>query len=177
VTTSVIEVMDTAVKIGLGGVITLLGTYAVTKLNHNHEHSKEIKKRHYDTLESVGGNIEEVTHISLRYWALIIEWVRNHHQGMELTDKRQAELDKTKIDLFDQFKSLTVAESKLLLLGLKEPSALLRDYGEFLVEMRRSYYDGNSSLTEENMNCVRNELLKKRQLLFNSLSNAYKKDL
>ena len=169
--------MDTAVKIGLGSLLTLIGTLVVTKLNHNHDHAKERSKRYFDTLEKVGENIEEITHVSLRYWALVIEWVRNNDQGMTLTDKRKEELEKSKRDLFDQFKNLTVAESKLILLGLQEPSQLLRDYGEFLKEMRRKYYDGKQSLTEEQMELVRAKLLSKRLALFESLSAAYNENL
>ncbi|GAB3536204.1 hypothetical protein [Photobacterium alginatilyticum] len=175
--TTAIEVIDTAVKIGLGGLITLLGTIAVTKLNHGHENKKETNKRFYDALESVGANIEEMTHVSLRYWALIIEWARNNQQGFGLTEKRQEELERTKIDMFDQFKNLTVAESKLLLLDLDEPATLLREYGEFLKDLRRKYYDGKASLTEEDMELVREQLLVKREVLFKSLSESYKKGL
>ncbi len=171
--TTTIEVVDTAVKIGLGGLITLIGTLVVTKLNHNHERAKERNKRYFDALEDVGANIEEITHVALRYWALVIEWVRNNKLEMDLTEKRKKELEKTKNDLFDQFKNLTVAESKLLLLDLREPSDLIRDYGEFLKEMRRNYYDGKQSLTEEKMESVRETLLNKRQALFESLSGLY----
>lgn len=175
--TTTIEVIDTAVKIGLGSIITLLGTLVVTKLNHSHESARERSKRHYDALEDIASNIEEVTHVSLRYWALIIEWVRNKNQGMGLTEKRKEELEKTKLDLFDQFKNLTIAESKLLLLGLQEPSTLIREYGEFLTEMRRQYYDGKKSITEDDMISIRKELLSKRQTLFNSLSSSYNGNL
>lgn len=169
-----LEVIDTAVKIGLGGVITVAGTLVITKMNHKHDNGKERAKRYFDALESVGENVEDITHTALRYWALVIEWVRNNKQGMALTERRQEELDKTKLDLFDHFKSLTVAESKLLLLGLDKPSLLLREYGDFLKEMRRNYYDGKSSLTEEKMETARQELLAKRQALFSSLSDSYK---
>ncbi|TMO77188.1 hypothetical protein CWC16_17305 [Pseudoalteromonas sp. S3776] len=96
---------------------------------------------------------------------------------MELTDKRSDELVKTKDDLFDQFKNLTVAESKLMLLGLTDISSQIRDYGEFLKELRRKYYDGNTSLKESDMNAVRSKLLDKRKLLFSELAKAYKKGL
>ena len=175
--TTTIEVIDTAVKIGLGGAITLLGTLLVTKLNHSHDHSKEKGKRHYDSLESVGADVEEITHVALRYWALIIEWVRNNSQGMDLTDKRKEELEKTKDDLFNSFKNLTVAESKLLLLGLDEPAKLLRSYGDFLKSMRRNCYYEKESLTVQHMNEARDELLNKRQALFSALSTAYKSGL
>lgn len=60
---------------------------------------KESSKRFYDSLESVSSNIEEVTHLLLRYWALIIEWVQNNAQDLDLTDKRYEELERTKSEL------------------------------------------------------------------------------
>jgi hypothetical protein len=56
-------------------------------------------------------------------------------------------------------------------------SVVLREYGDFLKTMRRKYYDGKESLTESEMEAVREELLKKRQILFKSLSESYKADL
>lgn len=175
--TTELEVIDTAIKIGLGSLITLVGTFLVTWLNHRNERKKESRKRFYDSLESVSTNIEEITHVSLRYWALVIEWVRNNAQDMELTKKRSEELDKTKSDLFDQFKNLTVAESKLMLLGLTHISTLIRDYGEFLKEFRRKYYDGKESLKESEMDEVRTALLSKRKAIFSELAKSYKKGL
>ncbi|MBF9000559.1 hypothetical protein [Vibrio nitrifigilis] len=172
-----LQVIDTAIKIGLGSLITLIGTFLVTWLNHRNERKKESRKRFYDSLESVSSNIEEVTHVSLCYWALIIEWVRNNKQGMGLTEKRSEELERTKSELFDQFKSLTVAESKLMLLGLTNISTQVRDYGEFLKDLRRKYYDGNKSLNESDMDNVRQELLQKRKTIFEALAKSYKKGL
>ena len=176
--TTTIEIVDTAVKIGLGSLITLVGTIAVAKLNHGNEKSREERKRYYDSLESIASDIEETTHVALRYWALVIEWVRNYQQkGLGLTDKRQEELEKTKLDLFDYFKNITVAESKLMLLGLQDQATLLREYGEFLKEMRRKYYDGNSQISESDLKECRNKLLQKRESLFKSLSGKYKDGL
>ena len=173
-----LEIIDTSVKIGLGGVITLAGTFIISKMNHKHEINKDKSRRYYDALESVSQQIEEMTHVSLRYWALVIEWVRNNEQKkVGFTEKRQEELNKTKADLFDQFKNLTIAESKLILLGLTHSSLLLRDYGDYLKEMRRSYYDGKHGLKEKEMDDVRKTLLIKREALFISLSSDYKKDL
>ena len=96
---------------------------------------------------------------------------------MALTEKRAEELDKTKQDLFDMFKHLTVAESQLMLLGLSSAAAQVRDYGEFLKLMRRKYYDGNSAINESDMDAVRSELLDKRKAIFDSIAGAYKSGL
>ncbi|HBA2761824.1 TPA: hypothetical protein J6N83_004008 [Escherichia coli] len=96
---------------------------------------------------------------------------------MDLTRERQEELNKTKLDLFDNFKSLTVAESKLLLLGLTDTSVALRDYGDYLKAMRRNYYDGKPDIKESDLENVRVTLLYKRKVLFDFLSRDYKKGI
>ncbi|TMO77189.1 hypothetical protein CWC16_17310 [Pseudoalteromonas sp. S3776] len=65
--TTELEVIDTAIKIGLGSLITLAGTFLVTWLNHRNDRKKESRKRFYDSLELISTNIEETTHASLRY--------------------------------------------------------------------------------------------------------------
>ena len=164
-----IEVIDTAIKIGLGGLITITGTIFMTRLNHKHEFKKEKTKRFFDTLEQISSLIEETTHVSLRYWALVNEWV--YHGKLE--QQREEELEKTKINLFNEFKSLTVAESKLLLLGLKEEASLLRDYGTHLGKMRSNYFVGKKDLTTNEMSEIRQIMLSKREELFKKLSSAY----
>jgi hypothetical protein len=170
-----IEVVDTAIKIGLGGLITLLGSIAVVRLNHSNEERKERSRRFFDAIEEASTEIEETTHIALRYWALVIEWVRNQRLGMDLVESRRDELERSKKDLFDSFKKMSISEAKLMLFQCKAAASLAREYGEFLKHMRRHYYDGHKGLTEEQMNEVRQQLLAKREALFEELSEAYKR--
>lgn len=64
-----------------------------------------------------------------------------------------------------------------MLLGLTNISSQVRDYGEFLKELRRKYYDGKQSLKESDMDDVREELLNKRKVIFEELAKSYKKGL
>ena len=174
---TVIEVVDTAIKIGLGGVIGFFGTFAVTKLNHSHDLNKEKIKRRYDTLEQVATHIEEFSHVALKYWALVAESVRFESDGKKWPKERSDQLDIVKAEYFSEAKNVTVAESKLLLLGLEKTSMKLRDYADFLKSLRRQYYVGKNGLTEKEMESVREELLGLRQDFFSELSNDYKKGL
>ena len=60
-----LEIVDSAIKIGLGSLITLVGTFLVTWLNHRNDHKKEKNKRYYDTLEKTSVNIERKAVIGL----------------------------------------------------------------------------------------------------------------
>lgn len=175
--TTAIEVIDTAIKIGLGGTIGFISTYVVTKLNHRHDARKDITKRHYDALEQVAAHIEEYSHIALKYWALVTECVRIENDGREWPKERSEQLENVKIEFFNGAKNVTVAESKLLLLGLKTASQKLRKYTDFLKSLRRNYYTGKAGLNDKEMDVVREELLQLRQELFIELSLAYKKGL
>lgn len=165
-----LEVLDTAIKIGFGSIITLLGTYIVTKINHNHEYKKDKNNRFFNSLEEISKLIEECTHISLKYWALVNESIS---KKSSFKPNREEELSKVEIELFHSFKNLTVAESKLMLLGLKEEASLLREYGMTLSKLRGKFFKGNEDITVENMRDIREEILKKRETLFYNLSKIY----
>lgn len=175
--TTAIEVVDTAIKIGLGGLIGFIGTYTVTKLNHSHDSNKERSKRHFDALEQVASHIEEFSHVALKYWALVVECVRVENNGKTWPKERSDQLDLVKVEYFTEAKNVTVAESKLLLLGLTTATEKLGIYTEFLKALRRKYYVGKSGLTENEMDEVRKELLQLRQDFFNELSISYKNGL
>ncbi|WP_347333028.1 hypothetical protein [Marinimicrobium locisalis] len=174
---TVIEVVDTAIKIGLGGIIGFVSTYTVTRLNHTHDANKERSKRHFDAIEQVAAHIEEFSHVALKYWALVVECVRVENDGKEWPKERAEQLNIVKAEYFSEAKNVTVAESKLLLLGLNAASEKLGNYTEFLKVLRRKYYVGKHGLTEEVMDNVREELLSLRQEFFNELSKAYKNGL
>lgn len=175
--TTVIEVVDSAIKIGLGGLIGFIGTYAVTKLNHNHDSNKERSKRHFDTLEQVVSHIEDFSHVALKYWALVADSVRVENDGKLWPKEKFDQLNLVKAEYFTEAKNVTVAESKLLLLGLTNATEKLKLYTDFLKVLRREYYVGRSELTEKEIDEVRLELLSLRQDFFSEVSKSYRNGL
>ena len=55
-----IEVADTAVKIGLGALITAIGGFIILWKTHCHEVKKERWRRTQNTLEDISREFEEV---------------------------------------------------------------------------------------------------------------------
>jgi len=53
-----IDVIDTAVKVGLGAAISGLATYWITRLNHDSDRRKEAAKRVHETLVQITERIE-----------------------------------------------------------------------------------------------------------------------
>ena len=53
-----IELLDTAIKIGLGAVIAATSTYFLTRYNHRADIKKEFFKRYFDTIELVSNSAD-----------------------------------------------------------------------------------------------------------------------
>jgi predicted transcriptional regulator len=170
---TLIDVLDTAVKIGLGASISAVATYWHSKYRDKADSAKEYEKRHRSLLEQVADQAEQLNHAYLKYWALIIEWVRYENNKKEWPEDRRSELEETKTELFTAFGSLTSAESKLLLVGENEAYLKLRELGEAVVQFRRTCYVDKKSLTEEEIDIKKSEIQKLREDLYQLLSSTY----
>lgn len=168
---TLIDVLDTAVKIGLGAAISGIAAYWHTKQKDRSDSAKEYEKRHRALLEQVAEQLEEANHAFLKYWAFVVEWVRYEKSGNEWP--RRKELDEVKSEVFRAFKSLTSGEAKLLLLNEKDAHEELRRFGEAVVSFRRTCYVDKEGLTEEEMNTKKEDIRKIRESLFSYLSESY----
>lgn len=171
-----LDVIDTAVKVGLGAAISGVSAYWMARSKSRDDSRRERMVRHHDLLEKSAEQLENFSHIFFRYWALIVEFVRMREKGNEPSKEKLEELARTKTELFDAFSDLTSAESKLLLLGHTEAQKLLREYGDLTKQIRRSAWDGNKSLTESQMDECRAKVLESREKLFNELSRIYQRE-
>lgn len=169
-----LEVLDTAVKVGLGALISGFATYWTASRKTKDDLARDRLLRHQTLIESTAEQVEVFSHLVLRYWALMVELVRYRGQKLSWPPARQAELEKTKTDIFNSFSGMTSAESKLLLLGHTQAQTILREYGEFVRDFRRRAYDGNIALTEKELDDDRDKLLELRERLYVSLGKAYR---
>ena len=68
-----LEVIDTAIKVGLGALISGLSAYWMSKSKTNDDLRRERLTRHHGLLEKSAEQIENFSHSMLRYWALVVE--------------------------------------------------------------------------------------------------------
>ena len=167
------SIIDTAVKIGLGALISGFATYRVTKLNHDNSLEKARSDRQRELLEEISSQVELFSNSVLKYWAYMIEHVRYKHSEKDAPDDLKPRIDQAAIDLFDRYTELASAEGKLILIGAEEAQSLVRDYGEYIKEFRKASWQGNHSLTESDLDKSRIEILEKRKKLYQSLRSAY----
>lgn len=172
--TTWVEIADTAVKIGLGAIITGTSAYILARHSHLKSIEKEYLFKHREVMESVTLDIEEMTHVLLKYWSFILEWARNKDRGIENSKDKSDQIKSLRSEVFSLFKGLSSAEGRLLLLGCKEQQMCLREYGEKISEFYRYASRNNDEMDCSVLEEWRSKLLANRENLYSSLSKAYK---
>jgi hypothetical protein len=170
-----LDILDTAVKIGLGAGITGVSAFALASKQHRSDIEKERLRRRQELMESVAQDVAAFTHITLKYWARMVSWTALRDAGEDPPQDRGAELRSLQDELFNAFEGMTASEGKLLLLGETNAQELLRAYGE-LVGRFRAYASPENALVERRqLDDARREILDARNGFFAALSQAYTK--
>lgn len=168
-----LDVLDTAVKIGLGAVIATAGALVSAKISHGREVAKEWRTRKCRVLEDVAELTENFSNAVLRYWALISELGALRAKDKSMAPERVAKLQTAQEDVWSAWKDISVSEARLLLLGLEEAQKLCREYGELVTRFMKIAWPEGPSLSREESLRWRSELLSARASFYKALSAAY----
>ena len=167
-----IEVVDSAVKIGLGALITGIIAFVLSTTQHNNNLKKAKVEREFEMLKEVAEKVETFNHIALRYWSLSSDWRRKLLLDSSIP-KSNSLLD-AQHDLFNSFSELTNAESLLLLFGYEDAQIALRNYGESIVSFRKRVMSLDIIFDENDAAVYRESMIHKRAELFKLLNDIYK---
>ncbi|AVH25897.1 MULTISPECIES: hypothetical protein [Vibrio harveyi group] len=94
------EILDTAVKIGLGALISGVTTWQITQLQHKNDDEKQRRTRKLESLESVAEQVEVFSHHSMVYWARIVDFTHRKSSGSKLSDDFLKELNEARANLY-----------------------------------------------------------------------------
>lgn len=166
-----LEVIDSAVKIGLGALIAGVSALVLAKAQHRNTLAKDRAEREFQLLKEIAEKVERFTHASLKYWALSADWHRALRKDPEA--KKSAQLRAAQDELFDRFNDVTTAEATLLLLGQEDAQAQLRTYGDYVVSFRKTVSNSAEPLSDEAINDYRTYFLRARSSLFKQLHSIY----
>ncbi len=167
-----LEVIDSAVKIGLGALIAGLSALALAKAQHRNLLDKVRSEREFQLLAEVAEKVERFTHSALKYWALAADW----HRALR-KDPKAAKPEALRVaqeELFDRFNDVTAAEATLLLIGQENAQAQLRTYGEYVAGYRKNAANLADPMAEETISDYRTYFLRARASLFRELHAIYR---
>jgi hypothetical protein len=174
VPTTWIEIADTAVKIGLGAVVTGVATLINNKLSHTKSAEKDNLQRSVAVLESVTLSIEEMTHTLLKHWSYIVDLARNGEKGVEASEERVKHISGLRSEVYHLFKGLTNGEGRLLLIGCVDQQKKLREYGSIISEYHRYTSPNNAHTSSAELESWRVKILEAREQLYTALNKAYR---
>jgi len=149
----ILDVIDTAVKIGLGALISGISTYQITKRNHTHENTKNSKDKKIEILECVS---EEVEPYLTSFHALLAKsfvYVTHDNKVGPIIANSQVStvLNEMDVDLINKRGDMYKAKSKLKLIGLNDVIEKLEDLGEIEDRFREEIIFNKVLPTEEEL--------------------------
>lgn len=161
---------DTALKVGLGGTLTLVTLWFYHRKQSNGSNNITVVNRRLALLEEISAAVGNVNHCFARYSALVIESTRF---GKNWPAARKLELEKVNAELVAEFRKLADAEAKLLMLGEKTMEKTLRLYGARIALFRKQVYVGRQDITEQEIADLKTSILALREQFYDLLSRRY----
>lgn len=172
---SYLEILDTAIKIGLGALISGVTTWKVARLQHKNEDEKERNRRRIDNLEKVASQTQMFCHDAMIYWSRIVDYTRKQETSQALSKSQLRDLKEARTKLYSSYENLTSAESTLYLLGLKDSQERLRILGDAVSQFYAEVFIGEHGKSLEVVKRWRDDIHANRELFFNNLHKAYTK--
>lgn len=171
----ILDVIDTAVKIGLGALISGISTYRITKNNHIHENKKNAKDKKIDILECASEEIEPYLtsfHAIIAKCNIFITH-ENIVGSIEPDSQVNAVLNEMDIDLMNKREVLYKAKSKLKLIGLNEVIEKLESLGAVEDRFRKEVKFNKILPTEEEIHNYYDEYCENKNNYEISLQKAF----
>ena len=141
--TTTLDIIDTAVKIGLGAMISSIATYFALLKNHNQENQKDLRNTKKELLRDCSLKIEESTTIfNNAYNAIIFERAHSNGSHESISNENLVELTKV-TNIAKDAKSIAylLTENKLAL--------LLEDFLKVITDITLHLKNHNTSYDNE----------------------------
>ncbi|MCV2886248.1 hypothetical protein OE749_16260 [Aestuariibacter sp. AA17] len=168
------ELIDTAIKVGLGAGITGVFTYLIARSTTKRELEKQYATKQQEFLENVSLDIEAFHHALLTYHSRITERVNVLSEGKSFSEKRENAITEARDEMYSLAKGLSSAEARLLLMGSHEAQQLVRKYGESGTEFYSYASRNNTEMTKDELNTKKELCVERRMQIYNVLHSELK---
>jgi hypothetical protein len=169
-----IDVVDTAVKIGLSGIIVAIGGYMLAKRSQRHEFDKEYFRRRQDVIERVSAEFSAVHmaffNICIDYTSLI-DYINT---GLPVADATRDRYYKYVREIGDNLRQMHVLEGQLLVAGAEDAINSMRQYRLHATDINDMLKLEEPTRTKEEVQAATEELGRRRDAFFHALSKAFK---
>lgn len=125
--------------------------------------------RRIGMLEQVAQHVGKVSHTFSKYSSLVNE-IGPQAEGISV--KQGAELENLSNDLVSVYEEISIAESKLLLLGEKRLEKAMKLYTAKMAQYRKKIYPGRYSSSEE-ATTIKKDIVSMKDQFYDILSERY----
>ena len=173
-----LQVVDSAVKIGLGALISGIATYWVTKLNHSKEIEKQAILRKKDLIEKISQEFEYFWNAFRAYYLVSLEYIHRFQIGEEIPDYLDARYNSKNTDVREKINNLSTAQSLLLLLDDEASNRILEEFAlktETYITYIKDAANPERAKSIKELKEYHNEVLGIRADFYKTISKLFKK--
>jgi hypothetical protein len=170
-----LEVIDTAVKIGLGAFVAASSGYLLARLAYRRDAEKvyiATKRGHLDKVIRLLNDVHK-TYPPVRS-AMYQHFRRVENKEMD-TEEQKAEFDTRRVAFATAFLKFTDAEGYVLAMGAKNVNDALTKYIDVSEAFRADARFDNSSFTRDKLDKLQASMREARMSLLQAIAEEYKK--
>lgn len=170
-----LDVIDTAVKVGLGAAISGIATYQVTRLNHKSDKNKELAKRRVELLTFSIEKLEIYFEAYSRCYARLSGILRNGTPAGPFPAEKFKYYKELDDDLIKTRGNRAIASSRLRLIGQMEAADLVDKINGAEKKLRDLVIFEKQIPSREELESIKTEFNNIRNSLFALLALAFEK--
>ncbi len=170
--TTALEIVDSAVKIGLGALISGVFTWQVAKNNLAAQEARDRRAQGAADFEKVVAAVEAVQNAAVRYVDALGDWVVN--RGTVAEPQVEPGLKQAKRGMEGALLGLMSAFTRLTLLGEPDCANALNDYREAADVFFREAWNRKDEITDPELATASEALLEPMESLLDCLGEAYR---
>ena len=166
-----IDIADTALKIGLGALISGVSTYKVSSLNHKKEVEKALIEKKINILEEISESAETYFYFCTSLYNGVGGMQRNaKNVGEQLTEPQRKKLADKHLRLEEALEHRNKAISKIKILSIPEAEKALMDHNKVLSAFRSLVVFDGIMPTAEFLEESREQYLLHKDKFYSALS-------
>lgn len=169
---SLVEILDSAVKIGLGALISGVFTWKVTRSTLQAQDDRDRRAQRTADFEKVVAAVEAAQHATSQFVDALGDWAVN--RDGEAARQIEAPLNQGRRALEGALVGLGSAHTRLILLGEPDAADALSAYRDAVDAFYRDAWNRKDEVSDPELGAAHEALLDPRAALLETLGEAYR---
>lgn len=168
---TVLDIVDSAIKIGLGALIGIVGSMILSSKSHSQELKKEFLRRKRDRLEKIAEDISEAHQFFIEVAMLQIFLKKAPHGWVRAQSQKRFDIliERTHTELL----RVGAAKNRLFLIDMVNGAEGVRAHIEAIREVIKRLSDSDGAFDEEKLRAASDDMNKSYAKVMGEFSKDY----